>query len=50
MQDVTLDENWVIPGDDNEDFGEELSLELDASHDPDAVWEWNGESWVAVAA
>ena len=34
----------------SEDFDEELALEFDATHDPDAVWEWNGEAWVAVDA
>jgi hypothetical protein len=50
MQDVTLEENRLVPADDDNDFAEELSLEFDASHDPDAIWEWNGESWVAVIA
>ena len=45
-----LDENEIVPSDDAEDFAEELTLELDASWDPEAVWEWNGESWIAVAA
>lgn len=34
----------------NEDFDEELALEFDSTHDPEAVWEWNGDSWVAVNA
>lgn len=34
----------------DEDFDEELALEFDSTHDPEAVWEWNGESWIAVAA
>ena len=34
----------------NEEYDEELALEFDATHDPEAVWEWNGESWVAVNA
>lgn len=50
MQDVTLEENWIVPTDDADDFAEELALEFDAGHDPEAVWEWNGESWIAVAA
>jgi hypothetical protein len=50
MQDVTLQENWFVPRDDGDDLDEELALEFDESHDPDAVWEWNGECWVAVAA
>jgi len=46
-----LDENWFVPGDDAEDFAEEeLSLDFDGSQDPEAVWEWNGESWAPVAA
>jgi hypothetical protein len=45
-----LDENWFIPGDDAEDFAEEVSLEFDGSQDPEAVWEWNGETWLPVAA
>jgi hypothetical protein len=43
-------ENEITPADDAEDFGEELSLEFDASQDPEAVWEWNGEAWMPVAA
>jgi hypothetical protein len=45
-----LNENDIVPTDDADDFAEELTLEPDASHDPEAVWEWNGDSWVAVAA
>ena len=45
-----LDENWFVPGDDTEEFTEELSLEFDGSQDPEAVWEWNGEVWAPVAA
>jgi hypothetical protein len=44
-----LDEN-DIADDAADDFLEELALEFDASHDPEAVWEWNGEAWIAVAA
>ncbi len=44
------DENEIVPAGDAEDFAEELSLEFDQSHDPEAVWEWNGESWAPVAA
>lgn len=44
-----LEENEIVPPDDD-DFTEELTLEPDASHDPEAVWEWNGDAWVAVAA
>ncbi len=43
-------ENEISPPDDADDFAEELTLEFDGSHDPDAVWEWNGESWLPVAA
>lgn len=43
-------ENEISPADDAEDFSEELSLEFDASQDPEAVWEWNGEAWEPVAA
>jgi len=43
-------ENESAPADDANDFAEELSLELDATQDPDAVWEWNGEAWAPVAA
>jgi len=45
-----LDENWFIPADTADGNDEELALEFDASQDPEAVWEWNGESWVAVDA
>jgi hypothetical protein len=45
-----LQENEIVPSEDADDFAEELSLELDAGQDPEAVWEWNGESWIAVAA
>jgi hypothetical protein len=45
-----LDENCIVPSDDCDDFAEELALEFDGSQDPEAVWEWNGESWVAVEA
>jgi hypothetical protein len=45
-----LDENWFVPGNEADENAEELSLEFDASHDPEAVWEWNGDSWIAVAA
>jgi hypothetical protein len=45
-----LDENWFVPGDDTDDFAEELSLEFDGSQDPEAVWEWNGAEWAPVAA
>ena len=34
----------------SEDYDEELALEFDATHDPEAVWEWNGDSWIAVNA
>jgi hypothetical protein len=44
-----LEENGIALADDVDDFSEELSLEFDVSHDPEAVWEWNGESWIAVA-
>ncbi len=44
------DENETTLADDAEDFAEELSLEFDQTHDPDAVWEWNGEAWAPVAA
>ena len=45
-----LDENWIIPSDDSDDISEELALEFDGSQDPEAVWEWNGQSWVPVEA
>ena len=45
-----LEENEFAAGDDTDDFSEELSLEFDAGQDPEAVWEWNGESWAPVAA
>ena len=45
-----VDENWIVPAEESDDFQEEVTLEFDGSHDPDAVWEWNGESWIAVAA
>lgn len=41
-------ENDLSMSSHSEDFDEELALEFDATHDPDAVWEWNGDSWVAV--
>jgi hypothetical protein len=34
MQDVTIEENWIAPGGDADDFAEELALEFDATHDP----------------
>ena len=43
-------ENEISPANDVNDFDEELALEFDAGQDPEAVWEWNGDSWVAVAA
>ncbi len=43
-------ENEIVPPDDAEDFAEELSLDFDDSHDPEAVWEWNGEAWMPAAA
>ncbi len=43
------EENDIVPPVDAEDAVEELPLELDGTPDPDAVWEWNGDSWVAVA-
>ena len=45
-----FDENWIIPGNQDEDTAEELTLEFDGSQDPEAVWEWNGEAWAPVAA
>ncbi len=45
-----FDENWFVPSDDVEDVSEELTLEFDAGQDPEAVWEWNGETWAPVAA
>jgi hypothetical protein len=45
-----FDENWFVPSDDAEDVSEELALEFDAGQDPEAVWEWNGETWAPVAA
>jgi hypothetical protein len=44
-----MQENELVPVGDPEDFAEELSLEFDASHDPDAIWEWDGETWHPVA-
>ena len=44
-----VEQNEIVPSDEADDFDEELSLEFDASHDPDAVWEWDGQSWVVVA-
>jgi hypothetical protein len=44
-----LDENWSIPDGPTEDMAEELRLEFDESQDPEAIWEWNGESWIPVA-
>ena len=45
-----VDENWIALANESDDFQEEVMLELDASQEPDAVWEWNGQSWIAVAA
>ncbi len=45
-----LEENEFVLDDDDDGFAEELALEFDASHDPEAVWEWDGQAWVAVAA
>jgi hypothetical protein len=45
-----LEENLFDVESDDEGFEEELALEFDASHDPEAVWEWDGSAWVAVAA
>jgi hypothetical protein len=45
-----LDENWITAADDHDDFAEELALEFDGSQDPDAVWEWDGQSWVPCNA
>jgi hypothetical protein len=50
MHDLTLDEKWDVPSNDLDDSVEELALEFDASQEPDSIWEWNGDSWVAVAA
>jgi hypothetical protein len=45
-----FDENWSIPSDTENDFPEEVALEFDANADTEAIWEWNGNSWVAVGA
>lgn len=45
-----FEQNEFVPSGDADDFAEELSLEFDGSQDPDAVWEWDGQVWVAVAA
>jgi hypothetical protein len=45
-----FDENWSIPDEPTEDMAEELKLEFDESQDPEAIWEWNGDSWTPVAA
>lgn len=45
-----LDENWIVPADNTDDFDEEVALEFDSGQDPEAVWEWNGQSWIAVEA
>jgi hypothetical protein len=50
MPDMTLDENALVPRGDVDDFSEELPLELDATQEPDAIWEWDGERWVALDA
>jgi hypothetical protein len=44
------EENAFVLNDDGDGFFEELALEFDASHDPEAVWEWDGQAWVAVVA
>ena len=43
-----LDENWFVPGVMPDFAEEELSLDFDMSQDPEAVWEWNGDSWAPV--
>ena len=43
-------ENEIVPHNDVEDFAEELTLEFDGASDPEAVGEWNGESWQPVDA
>lgn len=45
-----FEQNEVSFADNSSDFDEELTLEFDASQDPEAVWEWNGDSWVAMGA
>jgi hypothetical protein len=44
------EENEMSTSAASEDYDEELALEFDATHDPEAVWEWNGDSWIAVNA
>ncbi len=43
-----LEENPIVPHDD-EEFAEELLLDFEGGHDPEAVWEWDGEAWIAIA-
>jgi hypothetical protein len=44
-----LEENEITLTDDADDFAEEISLQFDTGQDPDAVWEWDGHAWIAVA-
>jgi hypothetical protein len=43
-------ENTFTAADEQNDAAEELTLELEGSSDSEAVWEWNGEAWIAVSA
>jgi hypothetical protein len=45
-----FEENEITLEDDGDGFEEELALEFDATHDPEAVWEWDGQGWIAVGA
>jgi hypothetical protein len=43
------DENEITLQDEPEASVEELILTAEVGEQPDAVWEWNGEEWIAVA-
>jgi hypothetical protein len=45
-----FEENEITPSDDADDFDEEISLHFDTGQDPDAIWEWDGQAWIAVGA
>ena len=43
------EENSITDADDFAEPTEELDLYIDSSFDPEAVWEWDGQAWVAAA-
>lgn len=42
------DENLFADSNEFTEPTEELELEFDGSLDPEAVWEWDGQAWIAV--